>query len=121
MELASLTEKIIGCAYNVHNTLGFGFWESVYENALAIELRKTGFAVEKQKPIKVFYEGVVVGNFKADIIVDDLIIIELKSVENIVKEFKVWLVSHLAATVKSVGLLLNFAPQKVEVKRKVRI
>ncbi|MDW7682001.1 MAG: GxxExxY protein [bacterium] len=121
MELASLTEKIIGCAYKVYNTLGFGFLESVYENALAIELRKTGFTVEKQKPIKVFYEGIVVGNFKADIIVNDLIIIELKSVESIVKEFEVQLVNYLTATVKPVGLLLNFAPHKVEVKRKVRI
>jgi GxxExxY protein len=121
MELANLTEKIIGCAFKVYNTLGFGFLESVYENALAIELRKTGFVVEKQKPIQVFYEGAVVGNFKADLIVDDIIIIKLKSVENMVKEFEVQLVNYLTATVKPVGLLLNFAPQKVEVKRKVRI
>jgi GxxExxY protein len=121
MELEGLTEKIIGCAYKVYNTLGFGFLESVYENALVIELRKTGFTVEKQKPIKVFYEGVVVGNFKADIIADNLIIIELKSVENILKEFEVQLVNYLTATLKPVGLLLNFGPHKVQVKRKVRI
>ncbi|MFZ5518660.1 MAG: GxxExxY protein [Candidatus Zhuqueibacterota bacterium] len=121
MELASLTEKIIGCAYNVYNMLGFGFLESVYENALTIELKTMGFAVERQKPIKVYYEGVVVGNFKADIIVDELIIIELKSVEKIVKEFEVQLVNYLTATIKPVGLLLNFSPHKVEVKRKVRI
>jgi GxxExxY protein len=121
MELANLTEKIIGCAYKVYNTLGFGFLESVYGNALVIELKKMGFNVEEQKPIKVFYEGVVVGNFRADIIIDDLIIIELKSVEAIVKEFEVQLVNYLTATLKPVGLLLNFGPQRVEVKRKVRV
>jgi len=120
MELSNLTEKIIGCAYKVYNILGFGFLESVYENALAIELKKTGFKIEK-KPIKVFYEGEVVGNFKADIIVNDLIIVELKSVASIIKEFEVQLVNYLTATIKPVGLLLNFGPKKVEIKRKVRI
>ena len=79
MEFSNLTEKIICCAYKVYNTLGFGFFESVYENALMIELKKAGFNLENQIPIKVYYEGEIVGNFKADIIVDDLIIIELKS------------------------------------------
>lgn len=121
MEYKDLTEKIIGCAYKVYNTLGFGFLESVYENALTIELQKTGLKVEKQKQIKVFYEGEVVGNFRADIIVNDLIVLELKSVESILKEFEVQLVNYLVATIKPVGLLLNFGPKKVEVKRKVRI
>ena len=121
MELANLTEKIIGCAYKVYNTLGFGFLESVYENALSIELKKSGFNIEKQKPIKVFYEGEVVGNLKADIIVNDLIILELKSAASIIKGFEVQLVNYLTATIKPVGLLLNFGPKKVEIKRKVRI
>jgi GxxExxY protein len=121
MEFSSLTEKIIGCAYKVYNTLGFGFLESVYENALTIELKKAGFKFERQKSIKVFYEGEIVGNFKADIIVDDLIILELKSVQNIVTEFEVQLVNYLTATMKPVGLLLNFGPKKVEIKRKVRV
>ena len=121
MEFANLTEKIIGCAYNVYNTLGFGFLESVYKNALAIELKKAGLRIEKQKPIKVFYEGEIVGKFNADIIVNDLIIIELKSATSIVKEFEVQLVNYLTATIKPVGLLLNFGPKKVEIKRKVRV
>jgi len=121
MEFSNLTEKIIGCAYKVYNTLGFGFLESVYERALIIELKKAEFNIESQKPIKVFYEGEVVGNFKADIIVDNLIIIELKSVQNIVTEFEVQLVNYLTATIKPVGLLLNFGPKKVEIKRKVRV
>jgi GxxExxY protein len=121
MELANLTEKIIGCAYKVYNTLGFCFLESVYGNALLIELKKMGFKVEEQKLIQVFYEGEVVGNFRADIVVDDLIILELKSVEAIIKQHEVQLVNYLTATFKPVGLILNFGPQKVEVKRKVRI
>jgi len=121
MEFSDLTERIIGCAYKVYNTLGFGFFESVYENALMIELKKAGFNLENQKPIKVYYEEEIVGNFKADIIVDDLIIVELKSVQNIVTEFEVQLVNYLTATMKPVGLLLNFGPKKVEIKRKVRV
>ena len=121
MEHSDLTKKIIGCAYKVYNTLGFGFLESVYEKALIIELKKIGFKTVNQEPIKVFYEGEEVGNFRADIIVDDLIIIELKSVQNMVKEFEVQLVNYLTATMKPVGLLLNFGPKKVEVKRKVRV
>lgn len=121
MEFKELTEKIIGCAYRVYNTLGFGFVESVYENALAIELKKAGLKIEKQKPIKVYYDDELVGYFKADIIVNDLIILELKSVQTIIKAFEVQLVNYLTATIKPVGLILNFGPIKVEVKRKVRI
>jgi GxxExxY protein len=105
----------------VYNTLGFGFVESVYERSLIIELKKASFKTVSQKPIKVFYEGEVVGNFKSDIIVDDLIIIELKSVKNIVTEFEVQLVNYLTATMKPVELLLNFGPKKVEIKREVRV
>ena len=121
MEFKEITEKIIGCAFKVYNTLGFGFLESVYENSLAIELKKAGFKVEKQKPIEVYYDGELVGRFKADIIVNDLIILELKSVRKILKEFEVQLVNYLTATIKPVGLILNFGPERVEVKRKVRI
>jgi GxxExxY protein len=121
MELELLTEKIIGYAYKVYNTLGFGFMETVYENALSIELKKAGFRIEKQKAINVFYENERVGFFKADIIVNDLVILELKSVQAIVKEFEVQLVNYLTATMKPVGLVLNFGPKRVEVKRKVRI
>ena len=121
MEFEKQTEKTISCAYDVYNVLGFGFLESVYENALAIELKEAGFNVEKQKPIEVYYAGEQVGMFRADIIVDDLIILELKSVQRIPKEFEVQLVNYLTATMKPVGLILNFGPKRVEVKRKVRI
>jgi len=121
MEYKELTEKVIGCAYRVYNTLGFGFLESVYENSLVIELKKAGFKVEQQKPINVYHDGQCVGAFKADIVVDDLIILELKSVQVIQKEFEVQLVNYLTTTMKPGGLILNFGPKKVEVKRKVRV
>jgi GxxExxY protein len=121
MEYQEITRKIIGCAYKVYNTLGFGILESVYENSLIIELKKAGFNAKQQSPIHVYYDDQCVGAFKADVIVDDLIILELKSVQNIVKEFEGQLVNYLTATKKDVGLLINFGPQKVDIKRKVRV
>lgn len=121
MEFQEITQKIIGCAYKVYNTLGFGFLESVYQNSLMIELKKAGLAAKQQFPIDVYYDGYCVRAFKADIIVEDLIILEIKSVQNIVKEFEVKLVNYLTATKKDVGLLINFGKEKVEVKRKVRV
>ena len=121
MEHEKLTEQIIGCAYTVYSALGFGFLESVYENSLAIELKGSGLKVEQQKPIDVYYGNEKVGAFKADIIVNDTIIVELKLVQNLSKEFEVQLVNYLTATLKPVGLLINFGPNKVEVKRKVRV
>ncbi len=120
MQYQELTEKIIGCAYTVYNKLGFGFLESVYEKAMMIELKKTGLKFESQKPIDVYYDNELVGEFKADIFVDNTIIVELKSVRNIVKEFEVQLVNYLTATNKPIGLLINFGETKVEVKRKVK-
>ena len=121
MECMELTQRIIGAAYKVYNTLGFGFLESVYERCLLIELKKAGLQAEHQKPINVYYRAELVGEFRADIIVNDRIILELKSVQAIRKEFEVQLVNYLTATLKPVGLLLNFCPKKVEVKRKVRV
>lgn len=121
MEFESITEKIIGCAYKVYNTMGYGFLESVYEKCLLIELRKTGLNSEYQKQIIVNYEGEVVGNFIADIFVEDSIILELKSVKNLAKAHEVQLVNYLVATEKNVGLLINFGEDKVEIKRKVRV
>ena len=120
MEHREFTEKIIGCAYRVYNTMGFGFVESVYENCLLIELRKEGLNTESQAPIVVRYEGEVVGEFVADIVVDDTVIVELKSVRRTVLAHEIQLVNYLVATGKPVGLLLNFGERKVEVKRKVR-
>jgi GxxExxY protein len=121
MEFEGITEKIIGCAYKVYNTMGYGFLESVYEKCLLIELRKTGLKSEYQKQIIVKYEGEVVGNFIADIFVEDLIILELKSVKNLAKAHEVQLVNYLVATETNVGLLINFGEDKVEIKRKVRV
>lgn len=100
--------------------MGFGFLESVYENSLVIELKKSKLKVEQQKPIEVYYSGEMVGTYKADLIVNELIIVELKSVLNLVKEFEVQLVNYLTATMKPVGLLINCGPKRVEIKRKIR-
>lgn len=121
LQHAELTERIIGCAYRVHNRLGFGFLESVYENCMMIELAKQGLAVKRQCPISVYYDDVVVGEFVADIIVEDTIILELKSLRQIAPAHEIQLVNYLTATQRDLGLLLNFAERRVEVKRKVRV
>jgi len=120
MKYKELTEKIIGCAYKVYNRMGYGFLESVYEKCLLIELRKAGLSAVSQKPITVFYDNKVVGEFVADIIVEDTIILELKSVRRIIQAHEVQMVNYLVATEKAVGLIINFGEQKVEIKRKVR-
>jgi GxxExxY protein len=120
MEYKELTEKIIGCAYRVYNKMGFGFLESVYEKCMLIELRKAGLNAESQKPITVYYEDEIVGEFVADIIVNDTIILELKSLRRIIKAHEVQLVNYLVATGKPAGLILNFGESKVDVKRKVK-
>jgi len=105
---SELTEKIIKAFYKVYNTLGYGFLEKVYENALVIELKKMGFHISQQYNIKVYYDGVIVGDYFADIIVEDNVIIELKSAESLREEHKFQLINYLKATEKEVGLLLNF-------------
>lgn len=120
MKHMDLTEKIIGCAYRVYNKMGFGFLESVYERCLMIELKKAGVKAETQHPITVYYEDEVVGEFVADVIVEDAIILELKSVRRVVKAHEVQLVNYLTATRKDVGLIINFGESRVEIKRKVR-
>ena len=120
MEYKDVTETIIGSAYCVYNKMGFGFLESVYEKCLLIELRKAGLDTESQKSITVYYDDEIVGEFVADIIVNDMIILELKSVRRVIKEHEVQLVNYLVATGKPVGLILNFGERKVEVKRKIK-
>jgi len=115
-----LTEKIIGCAYRVYNRMGFGFVESVYEKCMLTELNKAGLDVESQKPITVHYEDEIVGQFVADILVEDAVIVELKSVKQIAKAHEVQLVNYLVATGKPVGLVINFGETEVEIKRKVK-
>ena len=120
MDHGELTEKIIGCDYHVYNKIGFGFLESVYEKCMLIELRKQDITAESQKPITVYYESEVVGEFVADIIVNDTVILELKSVREIIKAHEVQLVNYLSATGKPVGLIINFGENKVEIKRKIK-
>ena len=120
MEHGELTEAVIGCAYRVYNTMGFGFLESVYEKCLMIELREAGLDAESQTPVKVYYEGDVVGDFVADVLVEDTVIVELKSVRRITQAHEVQLVNYLVATGKEIGLILNFGEGKVEVRRKAR-
>lgn len=120
MDHKELTEKIIGCAYEVYNRMGFGYLESVYEKCLLIELEKAGLTAVAQTPIPVSYDGITVGNFVADIIVEDTVIIELKSIKQIIQAHEVQLVNYLVATGKDVGLILNFGEHKVEVKRKLK-
>ena len=105
---SEITEKIIKAFFKVYNTLGYGFLEKVYENALVIELQKMGFNISQQHNIKVYYDMKMVGDYYADIIVDDNIIIELKAAESLKKEHKTQLINYLKATDKEVGLLLNF-------------
>ncbi len=114
-----LTEKIIRVAMNVHNTLGFGFMEKVYENSLMIELELSGLKAIQQHPIKIFYKGKIVGDYIADIVVEDKIILELKSIEKLDKIHEVQLVNYLKAVNMEVGLLLNFGKEELEFKRKV--
>jgi len=116
-QLNSMTEKIIGCAFKVSNTLGCGFLEKVYENALVHELRKNGFKAEPQHPISVLYDGVVVGEYFADILVNDTVILELKAVVDHHDIFTAQCLNYLKATGKPLCLLLNFGKPKVEIKR----
>ncbi len=113
----TLTERIIGCAYAVANTLGPGFLEKVYENALAHELRKAGFSVTAQQGIEVHYDGIIVGEFVADLIVDDLVIIELKATRDHSDFFTAQCLNYLKATGKPVCLLINFGRAKIDVRR----
>jgi GxxExxY protein len=100
--------------------MGFGFLESVYERCLLIELKKAGIQADSQAPITVRYDEEVVGEFVADLFVEEKVILELKSVKRVVRAHEIQLVNYLVAIGKEVGLILNFGPEKVEVKRKVR-
>ncbi len=115
---SELTDVIIEAFYKVYNTLGYGFLERVYENALYHELQEVGLEVKKQEPIQVHYEGVEVGNYFADMVVEDLVIVELKAAESLNYQHELQLVNYLKATDKEVGLLLNFG-KKPQIKRKV--
>ena len=120
MKHEDITHKIIGCAYEVYNKLGFGFLESVYKKAMVIELNKRHLQVEAERALKVYYDNQVVGDFFVDLLVENEIVVELKSVQNLAKEHEVQLVNYLNALNKEIGLLINFGPNGVDIKRKYR-
>lgn len=113
-----ITDKIIKCFYEVYNTLGYGFLEKVYELSLFEELNSNGLICERQKKIEVFYKEKLVGEYYADILVDNKIILELKAAESICEEHEFQLINYLKATNIELGLLLNFGKQP-EIKRKI--
>ena len=115
--LNAVTEKIIGCVFAVHNVLGSGFLEKVYERALCIELEKAGLSVEVQKPINVFYDKQLVGEFFADILVEGKIILELKSAKSLTEAHAAQCINYLKATSLPLCLLINFGGSRAEVKR----
>ena len=119
MQDEALTERVIRAAFNVHNALGPGFLEKVYENAMRIELIKQEINVKQQEPINVLYEGQLVGEYFADLFVEGRLVVELKAVQTLSKEHEVQLVNYLAATRIEIGLLINFGPS-VQVRRKYR-
>lgn len=114
-----ITEKIIGCAYKVYNALGFGFLEKIYRNAMLVELRKAKLKVLKEKEIKVYYDSEIIGEYYADLLVEDKVIVELKSVKGLDGTQEKQLINYLKATEMEVGLLINFGENGVEVKRKI--
>jgi GxxExxY protein len=118
MKHQELTDRIICCFYTVYNQLGYGFLEKVYENAMLIELMKAGLKVRAQAPIVVKYGGLTVGEYQADLLIEELVIVELKATRTLAAEHQAQLLNYLRATKVEVGLLLNFGP-KAEIKRLV--
>ncbi len=116
-----LCAKIIWIARKLHSTLGPGFVESVYQNALIWELRKSGLRCEAQKTINVKYDGQVVGAFAADLLVNDSVIVEVKAIQTLAMPHEIQLVNYLTATGLNEGLLLNFGAERLEFKKKFRL
>ncbi len=120
-DVESLICRVIHSAFLVKKTLGSGFLESDYHKALMLELQHCSIPFESEKRLQVYYRNQIVGDFKADLVVDNKIVVELKAVENISPQHEVQLVNYLAATGMDTGLLINFGSSKIEVKRKFRI
>jgi GxxExxY protein len=118
-ERDAVSERIIGCAFRVSNELGCGYLEKVYENALALELRSCGFAVEQQHGMTVNYRGTPVGDYFIDLLVDDSVLIELKTLRALDRAHRAQCINYLRATGKAVCLLINFGVPRVEVQRVV--
>lgn len=115
--LNPLTEKIIGCAFKVSNTLGPGFLEKVYENALAHELRKSGLEFRQQYPVSVLYDGAIVGEFLTDLLVNEQVVVELKASKNLDDAYLAQCLNYLKATGLPLCLLINFGTPRVQIKR----
>jgi GxxExxY protein len=119
MKINDITYAINGAVFEVNNILGPGFLEKVYENALLVELKKRGLNAKSQVPITVIYKGKVVGDYTADLLVEDKVIVELKTVENLDRAHEAQLLNYLKATGHHVGLLVNFKRKKADIKRMV--
>ena len=121
MDVETLVRKVIECAKNIRRHLGPGYLESVYKNAMLVELKKHGLFYEIEKPINVYYDNTLVGEFKADIIVENVLILELKAVQSLHMAHEIQLVNYLTATGIDDGLLINFGSEELQFKRKYRI
>ena len=115
---SNLTDRILRCVHEVHRALGYGFFEKVYENALVIVLNKAGFLIKQQAPVAIMFDGKVIGEYIADVLVDNKIVLELKAVSELSSIHEVQLVNFLKASGLRVGLLINFGP-KLKIIRKV--
>ena len=116
-----LIKTVMDCAGRIRRCLGPGYLESVYKNAMIVELKKNGLSYEIEKPISVFYDDVLVGDFKADIVVEGILILELKAVQSLHMAHEIRLVNYLTATGINDGLLINFGSEELQFKRKYRI
>ena len=121
MDIEMLVKTVMACAVNIRKHLGPGYLESVYKNAMLVELEKNGLTYEVEKPINVYYENVLVGEFKADIVVEGSLILELKAVNSLHVAHEIQLVNYLTATGIDDGLLINFGSEELQFKRKFRV
>ena len=121
MDIEMLVKTVIECSKNIRRHLGPGYLESVYKNAMLVELKKNGLSYEVEKPINVFYDDVLVGEFMADIVVEKILILELKAVQSLHMAHEIQLVNYLTATGVDDGLLINFGSEELQFKRKYRV
>ena len=121
MDVEVLIRTVMECSKNIRRALGPRYLESVYKNAMMVELNKRGLAYEAEKPISVYYENVLVGDFKADIVVEGVLILELKAVQSLHMAHEIQLVNYLTATGIDHGLLINFGSDELQFKRKYRV
>ena len=120
MQHADITEKVIGCSMKVHRTLGPGYLESVYRNALAHELQQRAIPFEREKRVRVWYDGIIVGDYSADLLVQECVLVEVKAVRCLAPGHEAQLVNYLTGIQLDVGLLINFGAESLEFRRKTR-